>query len=680
MIHITLPDGSARQYERGSTGMAIAQSISQGLAREAVGIFVNDQPYDLSRPIEEDAHIRIVTFNDGEGKAIFWHSSAHLMAEAVESLYPGTKFGIGPPIENGFYYDMDIAGGHMLTPEDLERIEKKMAELAKQDNSFSRIPISWEDAVEFFRQKGDEYKLELLDEFRGREITLYQQGNFTDLCRGTHLPSTGRIKAAKLLSVSSAYWRGDIKRKQLQRIYGITFPKKGLLDEHMTMLEEAKKRDHRKLGRELELFMITPEIGQGLPIWLPKGTVLRETLENFLRNEQRKRDYLPVVTPHIGNLDLYRTSGHYPYYAESQFTPIHLEEGEEYLLKPMNCPHHCHIYASKPRSYRDLPVRLAEFGTVYRYEKSGQLNGLTRVRSFTVDDSHLFVRPDQVREELLGVLDLIRFVMSVLGFSDFKTQLSFRDPEDRSKYAGHDELWEQSQRILQEVAEIAHLNYTIETGEGAFYGPKIDFMVRDAIGREWQLGTVQLDYILPERFNLEYTGADGAKHRPVMIHRAPFGSLERFIGVLIEHYAGNFPFWLAPVQAIVLPLSEHYIDYAKKVHQQLRDAGFRTEVDERNEKLGYKIREAELQKIPFMLIVGEKEQSSGSASVRVHGEGDRGSCSIEELIVEFADLNDVKKIAAQAQERMRTASAAVEIDDEMTIEHAVPDARNEGIA
>jgi threonyl-tRNA synthetase len=677
MIRITLPDGSVREYEAGVTGAEIAGSISGGLAREAVGIFVNDQPYDLSRPITEDAYIRIVTFNDEEGKAIFWHSSAHLMAEAVEAIYPGTKFGIGPPIENGFYYDMDIAGGHMLSPEDLEAIEKKMTELAKQDNRFERVPIAWEDAVAYFREKGDEYKLELLEDFKDREITFYKQGAFTDLCRGTHVPSTGRIKALKLLSISSAYWRGDIKRKQLQRVYGITFPKKGMLDEHLAMLEEAKKRDHRKLGRELELFMFTPEIGQGLPVWLPKGAVLRETLVDLLRREQRRRGYQPVVTPHIGNLELYRTSGHYPYYSESQFTPITLEENEEYLLKPMNCPHHCQIYASKPRSYRDLPVRLAEFGTVYRYEKSGQLNGLTRVRGLTQDDAHLFVRPDQVHQELHGVLDLVGFVLSIVNFNNFKVRLSFRDPENKEKYVGSDDLWETAEQALQEVAEARGLDYTIGIGEAAFYGPKIDFMVRDAIGREWQMGTVQLDYNLPNRFNLEYTGADGMKHRPVMIHRAPFGSLERFIGVLIEHFAGNVPFWLTPVQAVVLPLSEHYLDYARRVDERLREAGFRSDVDERNEKIGYKIREAELQKIPFMLIVGEKEQATGSAAVRMHGEGDKGMKSIEEIIVEFTDLNDLDKLAEQGRAAAEKAKAkpAVEIDDEMTIEHAVPDAR-----
>ncbi len=668
-IKITLPDGKVLEFDRGVTGMEIAGSISEGLARNAIGIIVDDEPYDLSRPIETDAHVSILKFEDEEGKAIYWHSSAHLMAEAVEALFPGTKFGIGPPVENGFYYDMDIPDHH-LTPEDLEKIEKKMTELAKQDNPFERIPISWEDAVDYFREKGDEYKLELLDEFRDREITFYRQGNFTDLCRGTHVPSTGAIKAIKLTSVSSAYWRGDQSRQQLQRVYGITFPKKKMLDDHMTMLEEAKKRDHRKLGRELELFHITPEVGIGLPLWLPKGTTLRETLENFLRAEQKRLGYQPVVTPHIGNLDLYKTSGHYPYYAESQFTPIELDENESYLLKPMNCPHHCHIYQSKPRSYRDLPRRLAEFGTVYRYEKSGQLNGLTRVRGFTVDDSHIFARPDPVKEEVSTVIELIKFVMNVLQFRDFSIRLSFSDPENREKYVGSKELWDQAEKELLEVAESKGLDYEIDPGEAAFYGPKIDFMVRDAIGRQWQLGTVQLDYNLPERFDLEYTGQDGERHRPVMIHRAPFGSLERFIGVLIEHFAGNFPFWLAPVQAIVLPISEHYLDYGTYVRDMLVQAGYRVELDERGEKIGYKIREAEMQKIPYMLIVGEKEKEANSVAIRIHGEGDRGALSLEELMAEFSHLNTPESTGPQPAEE-----AAVEIHHHEAIKHVAPDTR-----
>ncbi|MCB0713442.1 MAG: threonine--tRNA ligase [Ignavibacteriae bacterium] len=669
-INITLPDGKILEFDGGVTGMEIATSISEGLARNAVGIIVNDEPYDLSRPIETDAHVSILKFDDEEGKAIYWHSSAHLMAEAVESIFPGTKFGIGPPVENGFYYDMDIPD-HQLTPEDLEKIEKKMAELAKQDNTFERIPITWEEAVAYFTEKGDKYKLELLEEFKDREITFYRQGNFTDLCRGTHVPSTGVIKAIKLTSVSSAYWRGDQSREQLQRVYGITFPKKKMLDDHMTMLEEAKKRDHRKLGRELELFHITPEVGVGLPLWLPKGTTLRETLENFLRVEQKRLGYLPVVTPHIGNLDLYKTSGHYPYYAESQFTPIHLDEQESYLLKPMNCPHHCHIYKSKPRSYRDLPVRLAEFGTVYRYEKSGQLNGLTRVRGFTVDDSHIFARPDQVKEELGKVIGLIKFVMTILQFQDFSIRLSFSDPDNREKYVGSKELWDQAEQALMEVAEANELDYKVDLGEAAFYGPKIDFMVRDAIGREWQLGTVQLDYNLPERFDLEYMGQDGERHRPVMIHRAPFGSLERFIGVLIEHFAGNFPFWLAPVQAIVLPISEHYLEYGAHVRDVLVNAGYRVELDERGEKIGYKIREAEMQKVPYMLIVGEKEKDANAVAVRIHGEGDQGTLTLEELQMEFLHLNRPEATGPQPAEE-----AAVEIHHHEAIEHVVPDTRS----
>ena len=668
-INIILPDGKALQFEKGVTGMEVARSISEGLARVALGIIVNNEPYDLSRPINQNAHISILKFDDEEGKVIYWHSSAHLMAEAVEALYPGTKFGIGPPVENGFYYDMDIPD-HQLSPEDLEKIEKKMAELAKQNNAFERLPITWEEAVAYFKEKGDEYKLELLDEFKDREITFYRQGNFTDLCRGTHIPSTGMIKAIKLTSVSSAYWRGDQSRQQLQRVYGITFPKKKMLDEHMEMLEEAKKRDHRKLGRELELFHITPEVGVGLPLWLPKGTTLRETLENFLRGEQKRLGYQPVVTPHIGNLELYKTSGHYPYYAESQFSPIELDENESYLLKPMNCPHHCHIYKSKPRSYRDLPLRLAEFGTVYRYEKSGQLNGLTRVRGFTVDDSHIFARPDQVKEEVSKVVELIKFVMNILQFKDFSIRLSFSDPDNREKYVGSKELWDEAERELLEVAEAKGLDYEIDPGEAAFYGPKIDFMVRDAIGRQWQLGTVQLDYNLPERFDLEYTGQDGERHRPVMVHRAPFGSMERFIGVLIEHFAGNFPFWLAPVQAVVLPISDKFLDYGNHIKDILSDAGYRVELDERGEKIGYKIREAEVQKVPYMLIVGEKEREANSVAIRIHGQGDQGALTVNELLTEFSHLNRPEATGTQPAEE-----AAIEIHNHGAIEQVAPDTR-----
>lgn len=670
MIGITLPDGKRLEFDGPVTGLEVAKSIHAGLARNAVGIFVNDEPYDLTRPIESDAHVRILRFDDDEGKAVFWHSSAHLMAEAVEALFPGTKFGIGPPVDNGFYYDMHLPDGYTLTPDDLVAIEKKMKELAKQNNPFERIEISWEDAISFFREKGDEFKLELLNEFRDRDITFYRQGKFTDLCRGTHIPATGMIKAIALTNVSSAYWRGDQSREQLQRVYGVTFPKAKMLEEHMEMLEEAKKRDHRKLGRELDLFHITPEVGVGLPLWLPKGTVLREQLEGFLRNEQKRLGYKPVVTPHIGNLELYKTSGHYPYYAESQFTPIDLDEDEQYLLKPMNCPHHCHIYKAKPRSYRDLPLRLAEFGTVYRYEKSGQLNGLTRVRGFTVDDAHIFAAPSQVKEEISKVLDLIKWVMDVLQFSDFSIRLSFSDPDNLEKYVGARTLWEEAERELLEVAASKGLDYQIDPGEAAFYGPKIDFMVRDALGRQWQLGTVQLDYNLPERFDLEYMGADGERHRPVMIHRAPFGSLERFIGVLIEHFGGNFPLWLAPVQVAVLPISEHYLAYGQKVTAMLDRAGLRAELDERGEKIGYKIREAEVQKIPYMLIVGEKEQDAEGVSVRIHGDGDQGMMPLAQLVDELILLNRPEATGSEAVEE-----SAVEIHDHDSIEESVPDAR-----
>jgi threonyl-tRNA synthetase len=629
-IDITFPDGSVRSFDRGVTGRQIAESISGGLARETLAISVNGETWDLFRPIETDASIRIHKWTDDEAKRTYWHSSAHLMAEAIESLFPGTKFGIGPPIENGFYYDIDM-GDHQLAAEDLEKIEKKMYELAQRDVPYLREVKDWDDAVAYFRKKGDQYKLELLDGLQGQQITFYHQGNFTDLCFGPHIPSTGRIKVIKLLNVAGAYWRGDERNKMLQRIYGITFPTQKELDEHLYRLEEAKRRDHRKLGAELELFMLTPNVGGGLPIWLPNGTILRETLEAFLREEQKRRGYLPVVTPHIGNLKLYKTSGHYPYYKESQFAPIRVED-EEYLLKPMNCPHHHQIYMAKPRSYRDLPLRLAEFGTVYRYEQSGELNGLTRVRSFTVDDAHMYVRHDQLKDELCDVIDLIQLVFTTLGFSSFKTRLSFRDPKNKEKYGGADELWIQAERDIKEAADIKKLNYYTAIGEAAFYGPKIDFMVQDALNRTWQLGTVQVDYVMPERFNLEYTGSDGQKHRPVIIHRAPFGSLERFIGVLIEHFAGDFPLWLSPLQCVVLPITDSQLDYAKKVSDDLRCAGIRCLVDDRNEKIGYKIREWETKKTPYMLVVGEKEKASDALSVRRHKKGDLGSMSREELV------------------------------------------------
>jgi threonyl-tRNA synthetase len=621
-VHITFPDGAVRSYDKGVTGQQIAESISAGLAKAVLAISVNGEVIDLFRPIESNAVIKLHKWEDDEAKRTYWHSSAHLMAEAIEGLFPGTKFGIGPPIENGFYYDIDM-GDHFLTQADLLELEKQMYELAKRDVPYRREVKSWDDAVAYFTRKNDPYKLELLDGLKGQQITFYHQGNFTDLCFGPHIPSTGRIKAIKLLSVAGAYWRGSEKNKMLQRIYGITFPNQKELDEYLFRLEEAKRRDHRKLGQELELFLITPKVGGGLPLWLPKGTIVREELEKFLREEQRKRGYLPVVTPHIANLNLYRTSGHYPYYKDSQFAPIVIED-EEYLLKPMNCPHHHQVYLAKPRSYRDLPLRIAEFGTVYRYEQSGELNGLTRVRSFTVDDSHMYVRDDQLKAELCDVIELIQLVFRTLGFKDFKTRLSFRDPKNKEKYGGEDAMWERSEREIKEAADLKQLNYYIGIGEAAFYGPKIDFMVQDSLRRTWQLGTVQVDYVMPERFNLEYVGSDGHKHRPVIIHRAPFGSLERFIGVLIEHYAGDFPLWLAPVQAVVLPITDAQNEYARSVEQELAASGIRVELDERNEKIGFKIRDWEVKKAPYMLVVGEKEQAVDAVAVRQHKKGDIG--------------------------------------------------------
>ncbi len=621
-VHITLPDGSKRVYPKGITGQRIAEDIGDRLSKAALAITVNGEVWDLFRPIDHDATIKIHTWDDEEAKRTYWHSSAHLMAEAIEALFPGTKFGIGPPIENGFYYDIDM-GDHSLTQADLGAIEKKMVELAKRDVPYRREVKSWDEAVAYFRKKNDPYKLELLEGLKGETITFYHQGNFTDLCFGPHIPSTGRIKAIKLLNVAGAYWRGSEKNKMLQRIYGITFPTQKELDDYLFRLEEAKRRDHRKLGHELELFLITPKVGGGLPLWLPKGTIIREELERFLREEQRKRGYLPVVTPHIGNLNLYKTSGHYPYYKDSQFAPIVVED-EEYLLKPMNCPHHHQVYMAKPRSYRDLPLRLAEFGTVYRYEQSGELTGLTRVRSFTVDDSHMYVRPDQLKDELCDVIDLIQLVFNTLGFKDFKTRLSFRDPKNKEKFGGQDAMWEQSERDIKEAADLKKLNYYIGIGEAAFYGPKIDFMVLDALRRTWQLGTVQVDYVMPERFQLEYVGSDGRKHRPVIIHRAPFGSLERFIGVLIEHFAGEFPLWLAPVQAVVLPITDAHTEYARQIAAEYTAQGIRIEVDDRNEKVNYKIREWETKKIPYMLVVGEKERQAGTIAVRRHKRGDVG--------------------------------------------------------
>lgn len=634
-MNITLPDGSVRQFEVGVSGMDIAKSIAEGLARNALGIVVNGVKYDLSRPITADASVRILTWNDDEGKEIFWHSTAHLMAEALESLYPGVKFGIGPPIENGFYYDVDLPEGVKLSAEHLPAIEDKMRELVKANNPYSRIEIAWEDAVQYFTEKGDEYKLELLEGLRDSEITFYTQGNFTDLCRGTHVPSTGALKFPKLLSVAGAYWRGDSDRKQLTRIYGICFPKKDMLDEFIRVREEAERRDHRKLGKELELFIITQSIGGGLPVWLPNGTLVRRTLEGFLRNEQKKRGYQEVITPHIGNLNLYKTSGHYPYYADSQFAPIKVED-EEYLLKPMNCPHHHQIYASKPRSYRDLPVRLAEFGTVYRYEQSGELNGLSRVRGFTQDDAHIYCTHDQLKDEIKNVVELTQFVFATFGM-EVSTRLSFRD-DNPDKYGGDLELWERSQQEIKEVADEMGLQYFIGLGEAAFYGPKIDFIVRDAIGRKWQLGTVQVDYVMPERFQLEYVGADNTKHRPVIIHRAPFGSMERFMSILIEHYAGNFPFWLAPTQVSVLPIGDDQAEYAKSLAEDLEKRGYRVKLDMRHEKINRKIAESEQKKVPFALVIGRKEVESGTVAVREHGVGDKGAMSIQDILGVFEGL------------------------------------------
>jgi threonyl-tRNA synthetase len=640
-IRITLPDGSAREYASGIPGKQIAGDIGRRLAKDALAIAVNGETRDLSRPVTSDASVRILTWDDDEGKRAYWHSSAHLMAEALEDLFPGTKFGIGPAIDSGFYYDIDV-GEHSLTAEDLDRIEKRMYELAGKDSTYQREEQSWDSAVAYFRNKKDEYKLELLDGLRGEEISLYHNGGFTDLCSGPHIPSTGRIKAIKLLSVAGAYWRGNEQNKMLQRIYGITFPTDGELQEFLENLEEARRRDHRRLGMELELFLLTPKVGGGLPLWLPKGTVLRETLENFLREEQRKRGYLPVVTPHIGNLNLYRTSGHYPYYKDSQFPPIKVAN-EQFLLKPMNCPHHHQIYLAKPRSYRDLPIRLAEFGTVYRYEQSGELNGLTRVRSFTVDDSHMYVRQDQLKDELCDVIDLIQYVFRTLGFTQFRTRLSFRDPGNSEKYGGAEELWDQAESDIKEAADTTGLNYSIAIGEAAFYGPKIDFMVQDALKRTWQLGTVQVDYVMPERFDLEYAGSDGQKHRPVIIHRAPFGSLERFIGVLIEHYGGEFPLWLSPIQAMVMPITDEQGEYAKEVLAELREEGIRAELDDRNEKIGYKIREWETKRVPYMLVLGGKEHSAGTVSVRRHRKGDIGAVARADFIRSAINEIDEKR-------------------------------------
>jgi len=631
MINITLPDGSVRTYDKGITSMQIAQSISEGLARNVLAAEVDGTVWDASRPIEQDAHVKLLTWNDVQGKSTFWHSSAHLMAEALEALYPGTKFGIGPAIETGFYYDVDF-GDRTLSQDDFKQIEDKMVELAKTKSAYIREPISKAEAISYFTEKDDEYKLDLIKDLPDGSITLYRQGNFTDLCRGPHIPNTGFIKAVKLMNVAGAYWRGDETRKQLTRIYAVTFPKASELTEYLHVLEEAKKRDHRKLGKELELFAFSEKVGMGLPLWLPKGTALRERLVNFMQRAQVKEGYEQVITPHIGHKSLYVTSGHYEKYGKDSFQPIKTpQEGEEFFLKPMNCPHHCEIYKTKPRSYKELPVRFAEFGTVYRYEQSGELHGLTRVRGFTQDDAHLFCRPDQVKEEFKKVIDLVLYVFSALGFEDYTAQVSLRDPENKTKYIGTDENWALAESAIIEAAAEKGLRTVVELGEAAFYGPKLDFMVKDALGRKWQLGTIQVDYNLPERFELEYTGSDNQKHRPVMIHRAPFGSLERFIAVLIEHCAGNFPLWLSPEQYVILPISEKYEDYAKKLSSELNNTDIRGLIDFRDEKIGRKIRDAEVKKIPYMLIVGEKEAADGTISVRKHGVGDLGSISIEDF-------------------------------------------------
>ena len=632
MIKITFPDGQVREFENGITPFQVALSISEGLARNVLAANLNGEVVDSSTPIEADAALQLLTWNDADGKKTFWHSSAHLLAEAIEALYPGTKFGIGPAIENGFYYDIDL-GEQEFGSDQFKAIEDKMLELARTKNEYVRTSVSKADAISYFQEKGDEYKLELIDGLADGSITFYNQGNFTDLCRGPHIPNTGFIKSVKLLSVAGAYWRGDEKRKQLTRIYAITFPKAKELEEYLTLLEEAKRRDHRKLGKEMELFAFSEKVGMGLPLWLPKGTLLRERLENFLRRAQVRAGYSPVITPHIASKELYVTSGHYAKYGKDSFQPIRTpDENEEFFLKPMNCPHHCEIYKTKPRSYKDLPLRLAEFGTVYRYEQSGELHGLTRVRGFTQDDAHIFCRPDQVEDEFMKVIDLVLYVFKALGFDSYSAQVSLRDKENREKYIGNDEDWDRAESAIIRSAEAKGLPTVIEYGEAAFYGPKLDFMVKDALGRKWQLGTIQVDYQLPQRFELEYTGSDNMKHRPVMIHRAPFGSLERFVAILIENTAGNFPLWLSPDQIAVLPISEKYEDYANELYLRLQEKDLRGYVDHRNEKMGRKIRDAEIAKVPFMIIVGEKEQAEGIVSVRKKGDGDVGSMTLDAFI------------------------------------------------
>ncbi|WP_288905630.1 threonine--tRNA ligase [uncultured Porphyromonas sp.] len=643
MITITLPDGSEKEYERGVTALQVAEDISPRLAREVLAATVNDKIVDLTRPIETDASLKLHKWEDDEAKHAFWHTSAHLMAEALQELYPGIKFGIGPAIENGFYYDVDPGEGVQIKESDLPAIEAKMRELVSRKETLVRKSISKQDALDYWNKKGDQYKVELITDLDDGTITTYTQGGFTDLCRGPHLPNTSSIKAIKLLTVAGAYWRGDVKRPQLTRIYGITFPKKKMLDEYLALLEQAKERDHRKIGKDLELFAFSQNVGAGLPLWLPRGTQLRLQLEEFLRKIQKQYGYEQVMTPHIGNINLYKTSGHYAKYKDDAFRPIETpQEGELFMLKPMNCPHHCEIYKTKPRSYRDLPVRLAEFGTVYRYEQSGELHGLTRVRGFTQDDAHLFCRPDQIKEEFIKVMDIIFIIFKALDFNQFEAQISLRDPNIKEKYIGSDENWDKAEQAIIEACNETGLKTHIEYGEAAFYGPKLDFMVKDALGRRWQLGTIQVDYNLPERFELEYTGEDNQKHRPVMIHRAPFGSMERFVAVLIEHTGGKFPLWLAPDQVAILPISERFNDYAFKVLRELALHDIRALVDDRAEKIGRKIRDNELKRIPYLLIVGEKEAEEGTVSVRIQGQGDQGS----EKIGIFAD-RVLKEVDAQ---------------------------------
>lgn len=644
MIKLTMPDGSIREVASGITAYEVAKSISHGLAKKVLSAEINGKVWDLTRPITIDSTFKLLTWDDDGGASTFWHSSAHLLAEALENLYPGVKFGIGPSIDNGFYYDVDL-GDYQLSPEDLPKIEKEMLSLASQKNPYERKEVSKKEALAYFEEKGDEYKVELLQDLQDGDITFYSQGNFTDLCKGPHIPDTGKIKAIKLLNIAGAYWRGDESRKQLTRIYGVSFPKKEALTEHLERLEEAKKRDHRKLGAELGLFMFSERVGAGLPIWLPKGAALRRRLEDFLREEQEQRGYQAVRTPHIGKKELYETSGHYAKYGEDSFQPIHTPKtNEEFLLKPMNCPHHCEVYAHVPHSYRDLPVRFAEFGTVYRYEQSGELHGLTRVRCFTQDDAHIFCTADQLKGEFLEVLDLTLFVFRALGFDDFTAQISLRDPDNPDKYIGSEKNWVAAESAIIEATKEAGIQTITEYGEAAFYGPKLDFMVKDALGRSWQLGTIQVDYNLPERFDLTYIGEDNTKHRPIMIHRAPFGSFERFIGVLTEHCAGKFPLWLTPTQIILLPISNVFNDYAKVVQSALVKEGIRVEIDERHEKIGRKIRDAEVNKIPYMAILGEREMEENAVAIRQQGKGNIGTFSIEEW------TNSMKKFAAISQD------------------------------